>query len=259
MTARRLAALSFFVVLLGTFAWADLLPIPRPPVPSPQPEPRHPVEWFFIPGIPVARGVLPTLDPATQIRLESAAVGVRIVGQETSVVAHVTARFHLVCVDAPRTPGRFTIAFPLSLEGEDAEPLHVRATVDGAQVKSLRSHSWQGGSDAEPGPIYRGCVFESVMGRGDAKTVVIHYALRLPVVDQRALFTYVLHTGASWHGTIGRETVRVVAERGLSLQAEPSRSLKPLREAAREILWELRNAEPVDDIRVVIAADPAGT
>jgi hypothetical protein len=69
---------------------------------------------------------------------------------------------------------------------------------------------------------------------------------------------YVLQTGASWKGTIGR--VRVICDlTGIDEQMFVGAGPDPTRESPRQLVWEYRNLEPTSDNDIVVTWNEAFT
>jgi hypothetical protein len=233
-------------VWLAAVALGDIAPFPRP---RPQPRPPEPRP---------AEPDLPVLERGTQIEMQSAQVSavLRPSGGDSgrqAVVADVACEFTLHCTEASRPVNRFTMAFPYSAEGDRGPRCtSFSAQVDGARPAFLRDARW---SPPESGPRaeYRGYVWPTSITRGGKQTVRVTYALQLPVRNDTADFTYILRTGASWRRPIGEETVRIKADGGLRIAPARARDLKPTRQTGEELVWELKQFVPTEDIHVTVS------
>ena len=77
--------------------------------------------------------------------------------------------------------------------------------------------------------------------------------------DNGANFTYILRSAADWSGPVVHETVRVKAEKGLDIKAIVAQDGKlKAKEQQGELVWELKNAVPTEDINVDIVTAATG-
>jgi hypothetical protein len=73
--------------------------------------------------------------------------------------------------------------------------------------------------------------------------------------DGKAHFTYFLRSVAFWQAPFGKELVHVVADKGLKLEIVSPKNLKPKAANANEILWEIADIRPDEDIKLTISSD----
>lgn len=64
-------------------------------------------------------------------------------------------------------------------------------------------------------------------------------------------FDYVLKSGATWEGPIGRETITLTAENGIALDGAVSFGRKPTRRGDAWV-WEIENEKPAEDVIVAL-------
>jgi hypothetical protein len=253
MKARSLFVSLVLVCLWGSLAGGDLLPFPgakRPPRPQPGPQPTVATPNPDADLLPLARDV--------QIKLEAADVNVRLSRQQQVVRAVVTCRFELLCVDARYSPVTFAMAFPVATdEDQGVQSQDMTVAVNGKPQKSVRPKQWPGGTGADQKRTYRGYAFPGGISRGARQTVDVSYTVLLPIRDNAARFHYVLRSGAVWYGPIGRETVQVTADKGLSLAAATSPQFRPAKESAGELVWQINRADPTEDVFVAVKVNGA--
>jgi hypothetical protein len=60
---------------------------------------------------------------------------------------------------------------------------------------------------------------------------------------------------AFWQAPFGKELVHVVADKGLKLEIVSPKNLKPKAANANEILWEIADIRPDEDIKLTISSD----
>jgi hypothetical protein len=80
----------------------------------------------------------------------------------------------------------------------------------------------------------------------------VHYTLDLKEKDGLVRFIYFLRTGAMWDGPIGKEVVEVDIQKGLKVNIVSPTGYKPKTQTDEEIVWELVNAKPTEDIQLKI-------
>jgi hypothetical protein len=235
-------------------ALGDIAPYPRPRPPRPLPPIVKPVEPEII-----------LLDKDTKIDLERADVQVSLnramatvprlglppLVLEQEVVAEVKATFDLKCKSSRISPAYFTMAFPVVPENLKGAPpvqcTRFSATMDDKPASWTRSRKIQ-----LAGSWFESYLWPTSIREGATQKVVVDYRLRLPVTDNSATFTYVLRSGKEWSGLIGRETVRVSSQEELTLKARKGRSFPPAEESGHQVVWNLKEAEPNEDIIVDI-------
>jgi len=211
--------------------------------------------------VPRIETELPTLDKSTQIEMQSADVDVVLsrparAGRQASIVADLTCNFQLHCITARLATSRYTMAFPYSAEG-DRGPKCQRFSVeiDGAKIRSPDEARWLGDNGDKKPPQYVGYSWPTAIERGANQTVTVKCSLLLPVTGNTADFTYILCTGAGWRRPIGRETVRVRAESGLQIASVRSGNIRPAAQTEKELVWELKDFVPKEDIHVEVTRD----
>jgi hypothetical protein len=238
--------------LSAVVALGDIGPFPAHR-PRPQPSP--------VPSAPRTETELPTLDESTQIEMQSADVNVVLKpstksGRQTSILAEVTCNFQLHCIAARLATSRYTMSCPYATEG-DRGPKCKRFSVeiDGKRSGSVREARWSAENGGNKPPEYVGYAWPTAIDRGATQTVTVKYSLLLPVTENTSAFTYILCTGASWRRPIGRETVRVRAESGLQIAPVRSRNLRPTAQTKKDLIWELKDFVPKEDIHVEVTRD----
>ncbi len=238
------------ICLSAAVALGDIGPFPgrrpRPPVrPVPSPEPE----------------LLPALDENTQIEMQSADVNAVLKpstepGQPASILAEVTCSFQLHCIAARLTTNRYTMSFPYTTEG-DRGPKCQRFSVeiDGKKPGSVSEARWSVENGGNKPTEYLGYKWPTVIGLGATQTVAVKCSLLLPATGNTSDFTYILRTGATWRQPIGRETVRVRAEPGLRIAPVRAHDIRPTAESEKELVWELKDFVPKEDIHVEVTRD----
>jgi hypothetical protein len=238
------------VGLAAAVALGDIGPFPaRRPRPQPSP----------VPPVPRPETELPTLDENTQIQMQSADVDVVLKpsvpsGHPASILAEVTCNFQLHCIAARLATSRYTMSFPYTTEGERGPKCkRFSVEIDGKRSGSVREARWSAENGGNNPPEYLGYAWPTAIERGATQTVAVKYSLLLPVTASASDFTYILCTGATWRRPIGRETVRVRAESGLRIAPVRSLNLRPTTQTEKELVWELKDFVPKEDIRVEVA------
>lgn len=74
---------------------------------------------------------------------------------------------------------------------------------------------------------------------------------RLDKVRKHYLLDYILRSGATWEGPIGRETIQLSAEDGIELEALVSVGRPPTRKG-KTWVWEIVNEKPQEDLLVAL-------
>ena len=237
------------VGLAAAVALGDIGPFPHP---RPRPQPS------LVPPVPRPETALPTLDENTQIQMQSADVDVVLKpsapsGRPTSILAEVTCNFQLHCIAARLATSRYTMAFPYTTEGERGPKCErFSVEIDGKKIGSPGQTRWSAEIDGNHPTEYLGYAWPTAIDRGATQTVIVKYSLRLPARASASDFTYILCTGATWRRAIGRETVRVRAESGLRIAPVRSLNLRPSTQTEKDLVWELKDFVPKEDIHVEV-------
>lgn len=263
------------VLVLSGYAWADIAPHPGPkPYPGPGRRAVPPPVVVVVPPQqkPVEQetkhaDVVPPLDRDTKIQMEQATVEVLLSqaspdaegrnSRDEYVQADVTARFTLNCVATKFSPVTFPMTFPTSLETErSVKCTKFSVQLDDKAPKWTKEDRWLASDSGVGRSYYHGYVWPATMTREGSCDVTVTYRLLLTVQRNTASFGYILRTGGTWSGPIGRETVHVAAAKGLSIRTVDSTELKLLRKGNNELTWELKDIKPTQDIRVSIMLSP---
>jgi hypothetical protein len=86
---------------------------------------------------------------------------------------------------------------------------------------------------------------------GEANILPTEKTAGLDPKKRYALFDYVLRSGATWDGPIGRETITLTADDGINLDGLVSYGRKPRLEG-KTWVWELVNEKPLEDVLVAV-------
>jgi len=64
-------------------------------------------------------------------------------------------------------------------------------------------------------------------------------------------------SGADWNGTLGKEVVSITADDALNIYIVTPEGLRPVRRSDHDVVWEIVNAEPTEDIclQIVVSGD----
>jgi hypothetical protein len=214
-----------------------------------------------VPPAPRPEAELPTLDKDTQIDMQSADVNVVLKpstqsDHRTSILAEVICDFRLRCIAARLATSRYTMAFPYSIEADQGPKCErFSVEIDGKRPDSVGDARWSAENGGNKPTEYLGYAWPTAIDRGATQTVTVTYSLLLPGTGSTSDFTYILCTGASWRRPIGRETVRVRAESGLRIATVRSRDIRPTAQTEKELVWELKDFVPKEDIHVEVTRD----
>jgi len=230
----------------------------------------------------------------TDISMESAKVEVRLTklaGQQakscgkrcSGIRADVDAVFIMRRSDNPiENSGIGGMCFPLYYAFGPSLPkvLGFNVKDDGAEL-SARRGDWTITDEHKRRQKEDGYIWHATIAPGRASRFDIHYSLLLPygemdektgflpndkgdlvynekahyIDDNKAHFIYFLRSGATWNGPIGKETVHIVADKGLHLEAVTPKNKGPKIISDNEITWEIVNIKPDEDIRVNVWPD----
>jgi hypothetical protein len=200
-----------------------------------------------------------------QIELQMASVDVHVSRAPQNVLsrtgpeqlsAKVSCEFVLSSVASKGPRRTFTVAFPISTAADrDLTVTRFAASIDGSRQVSSTRTKWDLADRDGDETSYSGYIWPMTMGPGDKTTTKVEYSVLLPVRDGASSFTYILSSGAAWHGLVGRETIDIKADAGLRLQADDSGDLRPARQGERHVAWDIRNTDPREDVRVAITLD----
>jgi hypothetical protein len=163
----------------------------------------------------------------------------------------------LSCISARKPRTTFAVAFPIApSESRGLKVTGFTASVDGEKLNRFGVNRWNLVDEDGEERSYYGYTWPTTIGRKADQVVTVEYTVLLPVRDNASSFTYVLRSGAAWHGLIGQETIRVTAEPGIHIRPGDSGSLRPAEQADRKIVWEIKDTDPADDVRVAILLEP---
>ncbi len=207
------------------------------------------------------------LAPTSRIRMDSADVKIKLkphvvtkwlFGKETRVLADVVCIFDMHCLAASESPTTFVMGFPLYLANETA-PKVVRFSVDidGEEPSRIKKTSWRHlGANGER-TVCHGYAWQTSVRRGEKQRVSVHYSIILPKDRKTNTFKYFLRSGADWTGTLGKEVVSVTADDALDISIVTPEYLRPMRRSDHEMVWEIVDAEPTEDIflHIVVRGD----
>jgi hypothetical protein len=276
MRTLSIVCVAVLVSVLTSLAWADIAPPNRPKPQKPRPRPgqsqipiqqQSPIQQPAPGQLPPQKGrkglltdaPLPTLDKDTQIRMEKATVDVDLrkapvkalyAAAAGGILAKVDCQFEMHCVQASKSPTTFTMAFPLGSEADLERATKFKVTIDGKEPAWLEQGEWELATPAGK-KTYFGYFWPASVENGAKQHVTVSYTTSLSRRGQAASFTYVLCSGAAWHGPIGQETVRVKADQGLAVESQGTQ-FQPQRQADGLLVWEIRNATPTEDIQLTI-------
>jgi hypothetical protein len=180
-------------------------------------------------------------------------------GQDGSIVADVDCRFRMAASGVERGGGRpLYVRFPLFFADEPT-PVETRFSVaiDGREPQDLAADSWFDIDETGHKRRQQGYTWEVGFEDRPSRQIDVRYSLILPEKDGRAQFIYFLRSGAKWNGPIGRELVRVFADRTLRMDVVGPIAVKPVTRTVRELAWEINNAKPDEDIRLAVARSVA--
>ncbi len=158
----------------------------------------------------------------------------------------------------------FTQAFSIAVDGKKVDPLSANAP---------RPNVWDTLDDQGRHRKQTGYFWMTPIAKGQTRLINVNYSILIPYekVDEKAAiahksngkiaskpkaqFTYFLRSGASWSGPLWRETVHVVAGKGLKMKVESPNDIKAKIEKPQKIVWDLKMADPKEDIRIDILPD----
>jgi len=143
-----------------------------------------------------------------------------------------------------------SVGFPEMAHGDVLGPSRFadfRSWVDGEEVQVTPI---DGPADDPIFPQMTWWVKEMAFAAGATRVVRDRYvAPPGNVVDGSMLFEYILHTGASWAGSIGVADIVVDLDTGAEVvRVEPA----PLHRSGNQLVWHLRDFEPDTENRVVM-------
>jgi hypothetical protein len=142
---------------------------------------------------------------------------------------------------------KFTISFPVASKKNPTKVLHFSATVNGAKQIV---HPFSSTRAEEKKKLQTSYMWLCQFNNGIKNKVSVKYQMELPKDDakQHILF-YSLTSGAKWAGKIGLETVRLTADKGLSL-SPMGNMLQYKKTPSGARLWTVTNSDPEEDIVV---------
>jgi hypothetical protein len=180
---------------------------------------------------------------ATKVVMDSEEVRITLLPEH----ARVEAVFHL------RNPGEtqsFLVGFPEAAPGgrPAVRLLGFSARVDGETVEHT-THS----GDEEEKSLGGWITWEMSFPAGESHEVEVSYRVPYrsryrPTLLGHRDFTYVLKTGAAWHGPIGKAVIDVECGEGLERGHLCDIRLKGHRETGNGVRWELGDLDPEEDV-----------
>jgi hypothetical protein len=148
-------------------------------------------------------------------------------------------------------PVTVLIGFPEQGKGKNyTQFTHFRSSVDGKPIKVMRFVQ-EKPSDEENDDYYKYWWIKRVhFDRGQTRVILNRYEGGAYVTDYGvAGFNYILRTGASWKGPIGR--ARIVCDlRGLHNNAPMAFQPAGYRRIGDTVVWDLHNFKPKQDIHI---------
>jgi hypothetical protein len=141
-----------------------------------------------------------------------------------------------------------------------------RAPVDGKPVV----HRWSRPEKAEddrtdpprieedgPDPVGNWIVWDMTFAAAAKRTVTVDYWVPyrhayVPKLLGDRPFTYVLKTGAGWHGSIGKAVIDVRLAEGVTRKHLASIAPAGWRETEKGLRWELTDLEPTEDVVILV-------
>lgn len=246
-----------FLLLIGlcftmTQAWADIAPNSPGPYWS-----HHKGPHFFQ---EVANSARPQKIGMSMVAAE---VKVRIKKIEADAgggmriplfAAHVAADFDMVGTTVRKMGDKIEVFFPVD-DAKEKTSLSVpfAVTIDGKPASDVKAGS-RTFSDEHGNQVAQWGYAWTVPGleNGQKQSITVRYSFVLPQDESEAHFTYFLRSGAEWDGPIGRETVKVKADKGLRVKVLSPVTLKPVKSFDTSLTWKIINAKPAEDIRLVI-------
>lgn len=146
--------------------------------------------------------------------------------------------------------GALPMAFPYATENENVTVSRFSVVIDGHGIPNLRRlQNWS--MKPCPGVRFQAYAWQAPLF-STTQHVKVSYRLLLPMIQGKALFRYVLRSGALWAGPIPREIVTIKAE-GLVLRPTDETRQKPEVAADGSLVWKLRNVRPLEDIVLTVA------
>jgi hypothetical protein len=190
-------------------------------------------------------GVIKPMENHPSIVLRSHVVKVKITPEYADVdctfVLHNTGKATRVLIGFPESGGGDIVVPKMGFE-------YFRSYVDGKRVQVRVQEQRR---DVDPGGYFRWYLKRVRFGAG--QTRVIRNVYRAPlggISTGQSFFHYVLTTGASWKGKIGRSDI-IVELSGLDHAVDLEISPKGYRRVGNRIAWRFENYEPNDNIFVV--------
>ncbi len=210
-----------------------------------------------------AKNYRPGLPPGTAVRMVGADVKINLkphvvrrwlFRKETRVLADVVCTFDMSCLAARVTPTTFLMGFPLYLANETA-PKVVGFSVDinGEEPSKIKRTSWRLPGTKGESMVCHGYAWPTSVWRGRKQHVSVHYSIILPKDGKTNTFKYFLRSGAEWSGTLGKEIVSITADDALDINIVTPEHVRPMSRSDHEIVWEIVDTEPTEDICLQIA------
>jgi hypothetical protein len=149
-----------------------------------------------------------------------------------------------------------TVDFPISpSEDRQPQPTDFTTSIDGKLVTNVTHTSWYMFlPDANSvSRLVDGYVWTCKVGAMKMpvhRHFAVHYTLTLKKNGEQPPFVYFLRTGGMWDDPIRKEVVKVVIQKGLKAKIAPPTRAKPKIQTDSEIVWELANVRPSEDIHL---------
>ncbi len=248
------------LILLGltaTCTWADILPLPGGG--------GHHVHQYPISPEKLPLGNTATTASEARVALAAANVQIRIKkmvaatggGEKVPrLAAYGKGEFNLVCSAGPQEGKDLDVFFPVAYEDEGS-PVTLRCAVaiDGKPAEVKKDNLAVTDENNKPRTLLGYTWRLTGLKGGEKRRIAVQYAIVLPQKEGKAQFIYFLRSGARWDGPIGKEVVKVTADRGLRLEVLSPVALQPETKSDTSLTWRITNAKPDEDIKLAILPD----
>lgn len=170
------------------------------------------------------------------------------------LLAYVTGEFDMVCSAVPNESKDMDLALPIGYEDErPPAPVRFAVAIDGKPAADVKTATWPVTDENGRPRIQWGYTWRLTgLQDGQKRRIVVEYSMVLPQNEGKADFIYFLRSGALWDGPVGREIVKVTADKGLRLEVLSPTVLKPEKSSETSLTWRITNAKPAEDIRLII-------